>query len=216
LRYVLSFLCCDQIAIRATVLTGACLYLVYYHLIEIGPMWDAMTGSMLIGTANLIGLIGLIYSRMSLGMPEHQRSIFEALGALVPGVFWALTRIALHKAFAGDDLLTREGETPDSLCFVMSGRLRIAKYARRFDIDGGCFIGEMSWMPDAPASAAVTLPAGARHIVWPRDKLDRPSRRSPRSPPALEAMIAQDMARKVAPGRRRPVTDIAVLEARSA
>lgn len=216
LCYVLGFLCRDQIALRATVLTGTCFYLAYYYLIETGPLWDALIGSMLIGVANLIGLISLIYSRMPLGMPEHQRSIFEALGALEPGVFRALMRIARHETSSGDDRLTREGETPDSLFFVMSGRPRIAKCAGWFDVDAGCFIGEVSWMLDAPASATVTLPAGARYIAWPRDKLDRLIRRSPRVRQALEAMIAHDMARKVAAARGGPVTDIAVLEARSA
>ena len=216
LAYVIGFLCRNQIALRTTVLTGTSFYMAYYYLIDSGPMWDAMVGSALIATANLIGLTSLIYSRMPLGMGDHQRSIFEALGALEPGVFRALMKIARHETSDGADTLTREGATPDSLCFVMSGRPRIAKGPDSFEVDGGCFIGEVSWMLDCPASATVTLEAGANYIVWPRDKLDRLTRRSPRVRQALEAMIAQDMARKVAAGRAVQATDIGLLRAQSA
>ncbi len=214
--YILGFLCRNQIALRASVLAGTGFYLSYYLLIETGPLWDAFAGSLLIATANVIGLASLIYSRMPLGMGEHQRSIFEALGALEPGVFRALMKIGRHETSTGDAVLTREGETPDSLFFVMSGRPLITKGRDRFDVDGGCFIGEVSWMRDTPASATATLPAGANYIVWPRPALDRLTRRSPRVRQALEAMIAQDMARKVAAARAAHTTDIGLLRAQSA
>ncbi len=194
--YVLGFLCRDQILLRAVVLTGTCFYLAYYWFHETGPLWDPLIGSLLIGSANLRGLISLIHSRMDFTISREARPLYAALGLNEPGLFRALMRAGELRT--GGGRLTDEGRTPDHLYFVLSGRPTIVKNGQRFAIPSGCFIGEVSWLLGVPASATAELPETGSCIAWPRKNLDRLVRRRPRVKQALEALIAADMARKVA------------------
>lgn len=209
--YVIGFLLRNQIALRLIILSGTTLYIAYYYTVEGGPLWDALIGSCLIGGANLIGLISLISSRLQFGMAARQRSLLAALGEMEPGVFRAIMRLAQDRISDGVTPLTREGETPKALHFVLTERPVVTKGAQNFQVEGGCFIGEVSWMLGVPASATVTLPAGAQYIEWPRDRLMRLTRRRHRVRVALDALIARDMARKVAAAHRPDLTDIQTL-----
>lgn len=202
LCYAAGFLCRDQIALRCAILTGSSFYLAYYWTVDGGPLWDAFAGSLLIASANLAGLGSLIHSRMTFTIARADRPLHEALGALEPGIFRQLMRIGERRTARKGTILTREGETPDRLHFVLSGHPVVIKSGRRFAIDPHSFVGEVSWMLGVPASATVELPEGADYLSWRRDRLDRLMRRKPRAKQALEALIAQDMARKVAAGQR--------------
>ncbi len=209
LFYAVGFLCRDQIALRCSVLTGSCFYLAYYRFVDGGPLWDAFAGSMLIASANLAGLLSLIHSRMAFTIPRADRPLHQALGALEPGIFRQLLRLGVRREAAAGTPLTREGETPDELFFVLSGRPVVRKAGASFEIDPLCFVGEVSWMLGTPASATVELPEGATYLAWPRVRLDRLMRRRPRAKQALEALIARDMARKVAAGQRAAAAEAA-------
>lgn len=198
-----GFLIRDQVTLRTFVLCGSGFYILYYFTAAEAPLWEAIVGSSLIATANLAGLVALIASRARFSVPETQRDLLDALRPLEPGLFRRLMRAGRMVAPTRPIPMTEEGAAPDALWFVAEGRIEIEKFGERIEFEGPCFIGEIAWLQGVPATASTRLLPGARAVRWPREALVRATRRSPRLATALEALIAQDMARKVAAGRPR-------------
>ncbi|MFO7854929.1 MAG: cyclic nucleotide-binding domain-containing protein [Paracoccaceae bacterium] len=198
---IVGFLLRDQVSLRLLVLAGSGFYVLYYLIAAERPLWDAIVGTSAIAAANLFGLVALLLSRARFSVPEAQRDLLDALRPLEPGLFRRLMRVGeLVQADAARPM-TEEGVAPDALWFVAEGRIGIDKFGESVEIEGPCFIGEIAWLQGVPATATTRLLPGARAVRWPRDPLRRITRRSPRLATALEALIAQDMARKVALGR---------------
>lgn len=201
--FVLGFLFRDQVMLRVLVMGGSVCYILYYLLSGPAPLWDAMLGSALILAANAFGLVSLLLSRARFSVPADQRDLLDALRPLEPGLFRRLMRAGGLVVADAPLALTEEGRAPDALWFVPEGVVRIGKFGEWSEVQGPCFIGEIAWLQGVPATATVELPPGGVVVRWPREALARATRRSPRLATALEALIAQDMARKVAAGRPR-------------
>jgi len=198
---ILGFLLRDQVSLRLLVLAGSAFYVLYYLVVADRPLWDAIVGTTAIAAANLLGLMALLLSRARFSVPEAQRDLLDALRPLEPGLFRRLMRVGeLVRAEAARPM-TEEGAAPDALWFVAEGRIGLDKFGESVEIEGPCFIGEIAWLQGVPATASTRLLPGATAVRWPCGPLRQATRRSPRLATALEALIAQDMARKVALGR---------------
>lgn len=199
--YVSGLLFRDQIILRLLILGGSCCYIVYYSVAVAEPLWAAMAGSTLIVLANLYGLGALLASRRPSIVPERQRGLREAMGGMEPGLFTRLMRLGDELRAGGPVEMTRQGERPDALWFLVSGRARLDKNGQSDVLEGPCFVGEIGWLTSSAATADVTALPGASMVRWDRVVLLRTTRRSVRLENALNAAIAADMARKVAIGR---------------
>jgi hypothetical protein len=198
---IVGFLMRDQVTLRLLVLAGSAFYVLYYVIVADTPLWDAIVGTSLIAAANLVGLVALLLSRARFTVPSDQRDMLDALRPLEPGLFRRLMRAGEMVRPASARPMTEEGSAPDALWFVAEGRIEIDKFGESVEIEGPCFIGEIAWLQGVPATATTRLLPDARAVRWPRAALAKATRRSPRLATALEALIAQDMARKVALGR---------------
>lgn len=195
---VLGYLFRDQVKLRLLLLFGTLFYVLYYALAATEPLWDAIVASSVLGAANLVGLSSLLLSRSAWLIPAEQRALFQMLGGIQPGDFRALMKFGTIRTAETEEEITRLGETPDRLFYVCEGEPRVVKAGGEFGIPCRCFIGEVSLMLGTPASATVRLPAGALFVEWPRVRLARAMARNNRLKLALEALMAEDMARKVA------------------
>lgn len=196
--YALGFLFRDQVILRLLVLIGTALYIAYYYLHLDEPQWGAIIGSCIIGGATLVGFLNLLYSRLPIGIIGMNRRIYDSFGTLEPGEFRALMRCGKMIQASSSVALTIENQHPDSLYFVIEGSPLIEKDQREFRIPNNCFIGEVAFLRNQPASATVTLPEGGVIVRWERRRLQKLLVRSPRLQQAFEAMIGRDMADKVA------------------
>lgn len=196
--YVLGFLFREQITLRLLVLIGTGFYIAYYYVQTPAPLWDAIFASVAIGTANLIGMGRLLYSRYVLLIPTEQRGIFGAMSGLQPGEFRKLMRLGEIKTADKDFEMTVEGTPPDHLYYVVDGTPRATKNGQSFSVRDEMFIGEISFILHRAASACVTLPAGSTYVQWNKAALRHAMARDPQFGQALEALISRDMARKVA------------------
>ncbi|MGB0505407.1 MAG: cyclic nucleotide-binding domain-containing protein [Pikeienuella sp.] len=211
LGYVAGFLFREQIVLRILVLIGTGLYIAYYYVHPAEPLWEAMFASVLIGLANLLGLGHLLISRVMFGMSDEEKLIYAKLPGLEPGHFRALMRIGKIGTLKRAALLTKEGTQPDKLYFTCSGEFAAEKGERRFMIPAGVFIGEVSFVLGSAASATLAAPAGSRIAVWDVEDLKQAFAQRPRLKEAIEALLARDLAAKVAEGvmlsNRRHVPD---------
>ncbi|MEO0680377.1 MAG: cyclic nucleotide-binding domain-containing protein [Pseudomonadota bacterium] len=199
--YVMGFLFRNQIVLRALVLTGSSCYVIYYYIVSETPLWDAIIATGLIMASTAYGLINLLLSRSRLAVPWAQLPVLEAMttfGRIEPGLFRSLMKAGSLRSATEETPLTQEGVPPEALVFLVSGGMRIRKGDVDIVLPGPCFIGEVGWMLGTPASADVHAAEGAEYVLWPRETLRRTIRANPRLETALDALVAHDMARKVA------------------
>jgi len=199
--YVMGFLFRDQIVLRSLVLSGSACYVIYYFIVSDAPLWDAILATTLIMASTAYGLISLLLSRSKLAVPRAQMPVLDAMesfGRLEPGLFRRLMDCGDRRVASAETPLTREGVPPEALAFLVSGGMRIRKGDVDLVLPGPCFVGEVGWMLGTPASADVAAVPGSDYVLWPRDDLRRAMRRNPRLETALDALVAHDMARKVA------------------
>lgn len=211
--YVLGFLFRNQIILRLLILSGSTFYISYYYFHNGVPQWDAIIGSVLIASATLYGLLNLVYSLIPIGISEDRKQIFEALQPLEPGEFRRLIAIATLRIRDEPVVLAREGDVPDKLFFVLSGRPVVEKDDSAFRIWNNTFVGEIAMLLDTPASATVRLPEGGTFVEWDVRELRRLLARASKLRQAFEALIGRDMAEKVA--RSAPVRGELLLRAQA-
>lgn len=202
LGYVAGFLFRDQIILRLLVLVGTVFYITYYYLHPAEPLWGAIYASLAIMTANAIGLIRLLYSRLPIGIPAEQWPIFEALSGLEPGEFRQLMRLGDMRRAEAQTILTEEGAPVEKLYFVISGGVTGEKDGVGFPVPVGEFIGDVSFMLKAEATASITMGAGGFYYEWLKSDLSAALDRQPKLAHAFEALIGRGMARKFGDSRR--------------
>ena len=194
-----GFLMRDQVTLRVLVLTGNALYITYYYVHPATPLWDAMfwSGAMLL--ANLVMTALILRDRRTHGLSDEALHVYGAFGGMVPGDFRRLMRRArIHRA-DGPVTLTQLGVRPESLFYVIEGRLTVERRDRRLAFTGsGTFIAEIGFLLGTPATATVTLDRGARYVEWDRKRLSALFERSPVIRHAVERALSRDLATKLA------------------
>ena len=143
-------------------------------------------------------LVQLILDRTHIGLSPEEEDLFSAFGSLTPGEFRDLLKAGHWRTADESTALTREGERPDHLYYVLSGRIQIVKGERVIDIDPRTFIGEVAFLHRSTASATVRLSEGARYVEWPADTLDARMGARASLKTSLLRVIGLDMALKVA------------------
>ncbi|MEM7060042.1 MAG: cyclic nucleotide-binding domain-containing protein [Pseudomonadota bacterium] len=197
---VLGFLFRTQLILRLLVLLGTVFYIAFYYFHPAEPIWDAIYGSSLIGLANIIGLVILIYSRVPFGMSDWERELFDAMGGLEPGMFRKLVSIGQLGDSRRPIEMTQEGRRPKKLYFVLRGRTTVRKGVSSFQITDRVFIGEVAFLTGVTATASTVLERGGTIVEWDSDRLRCLCKKRPALRQAFEALISRDLAAKVATG----------------
>ncbi|MEM1386349.1 MAG: cyclic nucleotide-binding domain-containing protein [Pseudomonadota bacterium] len=196
--YVIGFLFRDQVLIRLLVVLGSVFYGAYYWIVAQEPLWDAILGAALIGLASLQGAIQILWSRTDYSSPPETRRLLEQLGDMEPGLFRRLLRSGEQLDVSDTLVLTVEHQRPDSLWLLMDGEVLLGRSGRvPAVIKSPCFVAEIAWLTGDVASGTVTAKAGARLLRLRHNTLRRILRRNQRLERALEALLAQDLARKL-------------------
>ncbi|MEQ6247540.1 hypothetical protein ABMC89_01475 [Sulfitobacter sp. HNIBRBA3233] len=195
---VLGFLFRDPLYIRVLVVIGSLFYVAYYMVAGPVPLWDAILGATLIGAASLQGAVRLLWGRLPITLPKHARHIRDAMGDIEPGLFRALMQNAERSVARSQIVLTTQYEVPSALWFVLEGDLTLRREGiAPVRITAPCFVGDIAFLSGGFASATVSVAPGAELVRWPVDKLRRSLRHRERLKLTLEALIAQDLARKL-------------------
>ena len=99
---------------------------------------------------------------------------------------------------AAGAVLTREGEMPDHIYFVLDGEVDIRKGGRKINVDPGLFIGEIAFLTNKPATATVTVARDALYYAWPRGALQLARDKDNDLAGAIGTVLNMDMAGKLA------------------
>ena len=103
-----------------------------------------------------------------------------------------------EKSAAGVAPLTRENAPLDRLYFVLDGNITIEKGRRRAFSDSKAFIGEDAFLLGRGAIATVTLEPGCPYFVWHVKSLQRLLQSNHALQAALNAVMNQKLAEKLA------------------
>lgn len=197
--YVLGFLFKEQIYTRLLVIIGSLFYITYYFSIGPTPLWDAIIGSSMIALSSFQGLVLLCWSRLNIAVPKNARHIYATVGKIEPGLFRRLFRLADQRKLNAPLVVVEQNKQPMSLWYLVSGQATLHRDGQAdIAIVAPGFIGEISWMTTGLASATVTAQPGVELLEWDCADLRRALRYNPNLEVALEAIIAQDIARKLA------------------
>jgi CRP-like cAMP-binding protein len=100
-------------------------------------------------------------------------------------------------------VLIAQGTRPGRVLVLASGRATVKVGGREVATLGpGQFAGEMSFLTDAPTTAAVEVVEPARYVSWPTAELERCLVKHPPLRAALQLVIGRDLAAKLRDGRR--------------
>lgn len=140
----------------------------------------------------------LLLSRSDVLTTEKEKAIYRHFDKIEPGEFRKLIRLADIRTIERDETLLTLGEVPDCLYFLLNGSVEITKRNTSLKLTKPGFLGEVSIILDEAASATCIAEKGSQIIIWQRDRLLPAIQRKHYLKMALEALIATDMARKVA------------------
>ena len=197
--YLVGFLFRDQIMLRGFIIAGDLVYISYFYLAPGVPLWGGVFWSAVFTLVNVVMIARIVADRSAFRMNPEERQLFDLLGTLSPGEFRRLLRAGEWQTATRATVLAEEDQPLDRLYYVLDGDITIDKTGRDpFTISPRTFIGEVAFLLPRPASATVTVAAGARYVSWDRAALRRLQLRTPSLAFALSAVLNRDMAAKVA------------------
>ena len=196
--YALGLLTRNQILLRVLILLGTGFYIAYYYLAPAVPLWEAIIWSCVLGSANIYVLAGLTLDRTTFALSSWERALYAKFPGLAPGEFRRLMRSGTWIEGDGVKHLTIEGEKQGHLFCTLDGLVNIHREGEDFAVEGGCFIGEIAYLLNTPATATVTAAPGTWTMRWEFEALRKLELRYPALRIAIRDAFNVDMARKVA------------------
>ena len=187
----------DQLKLRAVLLVSIMFNAIYNDLTT-PPSYESIFWNIVMFLINLIVLVQIILDRTHIGMSGEEEDLFSAFEMLTPGEFRSIVKLARWSTARGGEIMTREGERPSELFYVLAGTATIEKSGRSFDVGPKTFIGEIAFLNGSMASATATLGAGARYVSWPVEDLNKRIEGRQALKHAVVRLISFDMAMKVA------------------
>ncbi len=196
--YALGYLFINQMVLRILVMAGSLSYIAYYYTAADEPLWDAIAITLLLMTANAIGMTNLLLRNATFTVPRGFSDIYPDFQPLLPGDFRKLMRLAKRRVLDEETIVTREGASLNHIYYVISGMPVVTKMGTSFPMAERIFVGEVAYLTGKGSAATTTLPAGAEVLEWDLAVLHRAAARKPQIKLALDAVISRDLARKVA------------------
>jgi len=197
---VAAMTCRDQLLLRGLLVVSTLLYVVYYFVVPAVLLWDALFWTVVNLGVNLAMMARLVLARTQFRLGGDERHLYGAFRPLSPGEFRALMKIATWRRAAGAQVLVREGAPVEKIYYVLKGASSIDKGGRRFALSSPAFVGEIGFVKRVPATATVTVEPGALYVEWPVAALAALQARRPAIKTGLDALLAADMAAKIAVG----------------
>ena len=196
--YTIAYLIIHQMRMRMVIMAGSLAYIGYYWSVADAPLWGAIYTTLMMMAANLIGMASLYLRNASFSIPRGFDDIYPHFNPLLPGDFRALMRLCDRKVLDKDTVLTREGAPQDAVYFIIHGIPTVTKLGTSFPLAERVFVGEVAYLTGKGSAATTSVPAGSEVLAWNLAKLRRAAVRRPQLKLALDAVISQDLARKVA------------------
>jgi Cyclic nucleotide-binding domain len=196
--YLICFLFRDQLLLRSFAIAGDVAFVLYYFNVAEEPLWGAIFWNIPNIGINLVMIALILRDRRTASFSENELKLYGLLPSVEPSEFRKLLRVGKWLTAQADTVLTREGDKPDHLYFVLEGGIDIEKNGRKIPTESGIFIGEIAFLSDLPATATVTITPGSLYFSWPRAALQKARDNDQSLAVAIGSILNVDLAGKLA------------------
>lgn len=196
---LISYLVRDILWLRYLSIVASAAAVAYNYLVPDPPLWLAIGWNVAFIAAHTGHLVYLHRQRRRLPLSDEEHELHEHLfPACSPREFAELMRIAEWRRARPGATLVPEGRWHDRLLVVFRGAVEVVARGRPVARLGErSLVGELGFVTEQPASAAVVAAAPTRYVAWSRRALERLLERQPRVREALSALVAGELANKL-------------------
>lgn len=166
----------------------------YFRGIDSIAAWNA-----LFVVINLAWVIRILRERRAVRLPEELARIHAGhFAALQPPEFLRLWHMAERRPLAAGAVLTRQGQAPPALYFLLHGTVLVRQAGREVArLGAGEFVAEMSLLTGAAASADAEALDQAEAMCWPVDRLRQLRQRNPGLWTKIQSVLGYDLVAKI-------------------
>ncbi|HQZ12835.1 MAG TPA: cyclic nucleotide-binding domain-containing protein [Devosia sp.] len=201
---VISMLMNDMGWLRAIAIVAGVVRIINRSFFAIDPIivfWEVIFVAV-----NVVQLMILLYYRRRHDMSDDERRFATTIANDVEGsTVRRLLRLAELRHAAPDSTLTVEGKPVDELLFLAEGVAQIERNGRIVAVCGpGDFVGEMSFISGAPATATARVMKPARYFAFDQKRLRAAMAADTDLRRALESGFNRNLSDKLAKASAAP------------
>jgi CRP-like cAMP-binding protein len=153
---------------------------------------------------NTVWVIVILRQRRAVTLtPELNRLQQRYFAALSPPEFLRFWRQGHHQTIDAGMSLAQLGTVPESLYFLLSGRVTVRLHPGESSLPAGHFVGEISLLTGDPSSADVSADGTVKAVVWPAADLRAIKGSDALLWTKIQSVLGHDLAEKLKRSARR-------------
>jgi CRP-like cAMP-binding protein len=188
----------DQMWLRTFAVMGNLCFIFYYFLVSDTPLWTAIVSAFAIIAVNIFIMSKIAKDHRIFKLTAEEMMLFARLPGLTPGQYKQVLGITQWHTPESAMQLTQEGVMPESLHYVLEGKVEVKRGRKKFSIGPHAFIGELAFLRAKPATASTHAQPGALLASWKQDALRNLMTSNDGIRKALDSLLSVDMAEKIA------------------
>jgi Cyclic nucleotide-binding domain len=198
LLMLIGFTFRDPLKLRSFAIFSSLCFILYFFLVSDVPLWTAIISAAAIIAVNIYMMWQIIHDRKMFRLSAEEMMLFARLPGLTPGQYKQVLAIAEWHNPQVSMQLTKLGEMPKALYYVLEGRVEVNRDGKRFSVGPHAFIGELAFLRAKPASATTFANVGALIVSWEQEALHALMKSNDGVRKAFDNMLSIDMADKMA------------------
>ena len=195
---VMGFTFRNPLKLRSFAILGSLTFIVYCLLVSDVPLWTAIISAAAIIVVNVYMMWLIMKDRRMFRLSAEELMLFARLPGLTPGQYKSLLEISEWHNPQVSMPLTKLGEMPSALYYLLEGQVEVNRDGKRFPIGPHAFIGELAFLREKPATATTFANAGALIVSWEHASLRELMKANEGIRKAFDSMLSIDMAEKMA------------------
>ncbi len=136
--------------------------------------------------------------RSKFRLSAEEMMLFARLPGVSPGEFKQLLAIAEWHNPKVSMQLTKLGELPKALYYVLEGKVEVNRDGQRFSVGPHAFIGELAFLRSKPATATTFANVDSFIVSWEQSALRNLMQTNIGVRRAIDNMLSIDLAEKMA------------------
>ena len=193
---LLGFIARDQIIMRTLIAIGQSLFVLNYILNSaslLSPVW----WHILFVLINVIVVSQIYFERKTHKFIDREQELYRFFDSMNPGEFKKLIKIINWHNLKRKKMIARQDKKLDRLYFITNGKVEIRKNDKLLNAKGPIFIGELTFLTKALATADVTAFSKARLVSWDIQELQKLLSTRPQMRISFNNLINKDLALKL-------------------
>jgi CRP-like cAMP-binding protein len=196
---LLSFLARDILWLRMLSILAGLLFIAFYLALA-QPIWSGTAWNVLFICINIGHIARIVRERRPIQLSQAELRL-QRLGfaSLAPQDLRRLVGCGEWVEHPPETLLITQGQSNCRLMVITKGRAGIRQEGGSLnELGHGHLIGEVSWVTGNPPKADVIVLESLQCLVWDPEKLAPVLEKYPTIHQALQVIVGQDLARKLA------------------